>query len=246
MDNKQYGTGAVYILGPNVAPQKLGILQEVSLSFKGTIKKLYGQDQMPVDSGRSNIDVTGKAKLADLNVDLMNAVFFGAAPSEVGAKTAIDEQQTIGALGSPVLDLTVTVDHGDDFDKDAGVVLKGGARLKVATSAPDEGEYSVDETTGTYTFDSSAAGKVVIISYVYNDADAGKTVTMSNQPAGDSPEVRLLVFNKHRGKRFGVELNNVQFTDISIASKQGDFWSADVSFDAFCDDSNELGNLYGD
>jgi hypothetical protein len=243
MDNKQYGTGAVYVLGPNVAPQKLGILQEVSLSFKGTIKKLYGQDQMPVDSGRSNIDVTGKAKLADLNVDLMNAVFFGAAASVVGAKTAVDEQNTIPDAPGPY---TVVVSQGAHFDKDAGVVFKGGARLKLVTVAPNTGEYEVDAATGTYTFAAADKNKVVIISYVYKDAAAGKTVTMSNQPAGDSPEVRLLVFNKHRGKRFGVELNNVQFTDISIASKQGDFWSADVSFDAFCDDSNELGNLYGD
>src|ERR1700761_7801736 len=57
---------AFFIDGDAVpTPTQVTVLQSLSLDLKATIKKLYGQNVLPVAAGRSQIDVTGKAKFAD-------------------------------------------------------------------------------------------------------------------------------------------------------------------------------------
>jgi hypothetical protein len=93
--NKQFGTGAVYNITPDNAPgsEMLAILQEVSLNAKATTKDLYGQGLLPVDSGDSNLEVSGKAKLAALSLGMLQLVLGGDISD--GMKVAIDETSAI-------------------------------------------------------------------------------------------------------------------------------------------------------
>ena len=54
---------------------------------------------------------------------------------------------------------------------DTGVAYAGGAALTAVAGAPALGQYSVDPTSGTYTFAAADAGKAVTLSYGYIPAD---------------------------------------------------------------------------
>jgi hypothetical protein len=243
--NKQFGTGAVYVIPDSTVdsgPRMLGILQEASVNFKGTTKKLYGQKQMPVDSGRANLDVTGKAKLASMSLGLLQAILGGAIST--GMKLSVDEVAIVPAVAGPY---TITVAHAAAFNADAGVIYQATqVRLKLVTGVPTVGQYAVNATTGVYTFAAADTLKGVVISYIYNDTVNGQTLTLTNQQSGEAPQARLFLFNTHRSKHFGIDLYAVEFQEVGIATKQGDFWMVDVSFDAFCDATDTLGAVYAD
>ena len=77
------------------------------------------------------------------------------------------EEQEIPASPGPY---TVTVDHVTDSINDAGVLLGSTPMVKVV-SGPATGEYSVDESTGVYTFAAADAEGTVFITY--SDITAG-------------------------------------------------------------------------
>jgi hypothetical protein len=66
----------------------------------------------------------------------------------------------------------------NDFGSDGSHTLSGTYRVpfRRVTGAPGAGQYSVDPSTGQYTFHAADAGKVVQISYVYSVPDTTGTV----------------------------------------------------------------------
>jgi hypothetical protein len=242
--NKQFGTGAVYNLPttnyPDSSPELLGILQEASLTGKATTKDLYGQGLLPVDSGDSNLEVSGKAKLGALSLSLLQLVLGGTRAA--GVKLAVDEAAAIPDNPGPY---TIVVAHAGTFDADAGVFFTDTQkRLVRVGAAPATGQYSVNAGTGTYTFAAADKKLNVTISYIYKDAANGETLTVTNRPAGSTPKCRVFLFSTRDGKIFGVDLFSVRFNEVGIATKQGDFWMTDVSFKAFCNDADQLAAFY--
>ena len=249
--NIQFGTGVLYGIpnagntAANPTPYKLGILQEVSVDFKADLKKLFGQSQFPVAKARGKIDVTAKGKFATLDPTLLNQLYFGQAQTTGMTIMAVDETGTIGS-GSPVV-YTVQVTNSATFQTDYGVVnALTGAQFEKVDSAATTGQYSVDPTTGTYTFATADAGTGVLISYTYTSAMRGATITLTNQLMGYAPEFRAFLFNNFRAKLFGLELYSCTMGSISIPTKQEDFWISDIDFDAGVDASNTLGRIYAD
>jgi hypothetical protein len=241
--NKQFGTGAVYNITDDNAPgsEMLAILQEASLNAKATTKDLFGQGLLPVDSGDSNVEVSGKAKLAALSLGVLQLVLGG--DISTGMKAAIDENAVIPANPGPY---TIAVAHAADFDADGGVIFKvTGKRLQRVAAAPATGEYSVNVATGTYTFAAADKDLAVVISYIY-EVVTGKKLTVKNSPAGKTKKCRTFLFNERDGKMFGVDLFAVRYNEVGIATKQGDFWMTDVSFKAFCNAADELCAFYAD
>jgi hypothetical protein len=142
---------------------------------------------------------------------------------------------------------TVTVAHAANFNADAGVIYAATqVRLKLVAAGPTVGQYSVNPATGTYTFAAADTLKGVVISYIWNDTATGQTLTVTNTLSGEAPQCRLFLFNTHKGKYFGVDLHAIEFQEIGIATKQGDFWMQDVTFDAFCDASDTLCEFFAD
>lgn len=70
---------------------------------------------------------------------------------------------------------TITVANAASFEEDLGVEGPGGAFTKV-TGAPASGQYSVDETTGVYTFNAGNANVPVTITYRYSVDPADYTL----------------------------------------------------------------------
>lgn len=249
MLNTQFGTGVLFglpnagNLAANPTPMKFGVLQSVSIEFKADLKKLYGQKQFPVAKARGKIEVSGKASFAAMDAQAFNQLYFGQAAAAGQTIMAVDEPGTVPGVSTFI----IQVSGHTTFVTDFGVVdtLTGRQLVKVV-SAPATGQYSVDPTTGTYTFAAADANKAVLISYTSTLASVGTTITLSNQLMGFAPELRMFLFNTFRNERFGLELFSCTIGQLSIPTKQEDFWIADITFDAGVDASDQLGKLYLD
>jgi hypothetical protein len=251
--NVQFGSGVLFgipnagNLAPNPTPYKFGVLQEAQVTFKGDLKRLYGQKQFAVAKARGKIEVSVKAKLAVLDAGLLNQLYFGQAFSSGITVLADDEAATVPGDPGPY---TVSVANAGSFVMDYGVrdALLG-AQLTTVAANPASGQYSIGTsgaTKGQYTFAAADKTRAVLISYTYSVAARGQSVLLSNQYMGFAPEFRALLYNSFHGKFLGLELNNCTMGQISIPTKQEDFWIVDVDFEACADASDTLGQLYAD
>jgi hypothetical protein len=234
-------------LATNPTPYNFGILQEVSVDFKGDLKKLYGQYQFAVEKARGKIDVTCKGKLGTWDPNLYNQLYFGQAQAAGMNLIVPDEADTVPAT-SPY---TITAQNAGTspvvFQLNYGVKYAAtGQQMILVTSSPTVGQYSVNLSTGVYTFAAADEGVAVLITYTYSVTPRGTSITLTSQLMGYAPEFRVFLFNNFRNKFFGLELYDCTMGQISIPTKQEDFWICDITFDASCDASNTLGKIYAD
>lgn len=247
--NIQFGSGVLYGLpnagntATNPTPYKFGILQEASVEFKADLKKLFGQSQFPVAKARGKIEVNCKGKIAVLDPNMLNQLYFGQAQASGMTIMAVDEADTVPAVST----YTITVANSAHFVTDYGVVYAAtGQQFEKVASSPAAGQYSVNPATGVYTFASADASAAVLISYTYTSSTRGTTITLTNQLMGYAPEFRAFLFNNFRTKLMGIELYSCTLGQLSVPTKQEDFWMADLTFDAGVDASNTLGQIYAD
>lgn len=256
----EFGTGVLFGLpnagntAANPTPYKFGVLQEASVEFKGDLKKLYGTSQFPVAKARGKIEVNCKAKIASFDPGMLNQLYWGQTLTPGMTIMAVDEAGTITGVGSPVTSGSVTVQHAQGgsplvavFVTDYGVIdTSTGKQLTKVTGTPTTGQYSVNTSTGVYTFATADVGKAVKISYTYTDSTRGGTVALNNQLMGFAPEFRAFLQGSFRSKFLGIELNSCTMGQMSVPTKQEDFWMSDITFDAGVDASDTLGAIYGD
>jgi hypothetical protein len=251
--NVQFGSGVLFglpnagNLAANPTPYKFGVLQEAQVVFKGDLKKLYGQKQFAVAKARGKIEVSVKAKLAVLDAGMLNQLYFGQALSSGMTLVADDEAATVPGDPGPY---TVSVANAAQIVMDYGVRdALTGAQFTSVSSNPATGQYSVvtsGANKGQYTFAAADKGRAILVSYTYAAGTRGQSVTLNNQYMGYAPEFRALLYNNYRGKFLGLELNNCTMGQISIPTKQEDFWIADIDFEACADATDSLGKLYAD
>lgn len=246
----EFGTGLLYgepttgNLPTNPTPIRL-LLQEVQIEFKGDLKKLWTQYQMPIATARGKIDVTGKAKIVNYDPDPINQLFW-AQNVATGMVIPVDgEQQVVNATSN-----SFTVTNGATFDTDNGVVYASGTQagqvlLKV-TSAPTKGQYTVNTTTGLYQLNSQDNSTTFSVSYTYTNATRGKTITLANQVMGYAPTCRMDMWGTFRNKFLGIRLNACTLGQWTYPSKLEDFWVSDITFDANADATNTIGKLFAD
>ncbi len=247
--NMQFGSGVLYglpnagNLPTNPTPFKFGVLQDASIEFKGDLKKLYGTKQFPVAKARGKIDVSCKAKIATVDPNFLNQLFFAQSASAGVTTLAADEAATVPATPGPY---TVAVANHTHFVTDYGVcyVANGQQMTKVA-AAPALGQYACDGA-GNYTFAAADQGVAVTISYTYTDSTSGTTISLTNENMGYAPEFRALLFSNFRNKRVGIELFSCTMGQMSVPTKQEDFWMLDITFDAGVDANGNLGAIYAD
>lgn len=86
------------------------------------------------------------------------------------------EDQTIPGVGP----YEITADNAADFIEDLGVT-EGGIPMTKVSGAPGLNQYSVNETTGVYTFNSGNASQAIVLNYRYELASSGYNVVMPNR-----------------------------------------------------------------
>lgn len=236
-----FGSGVLYgrsLVTATPTPVRFGALQGVSLDFSFSVKELYGQYQFPIALGRGTGKITGKADFAQFNAQAFNDLFFGLVNPATGeVNTAIAEAQTITA-GS------VTVTNNATYLRDLGVVnsTDGSVFTRVA-NAPTTGQYSVNENSGVYTFNTGNNNAVVNVSYNYSDNANGKKISITNQLLGNSPQFLAVFTETFNAKKMTVVLNACMSSKLSLVTKLEDFVIPAFDFQAFSDAGNNIGTI---
>ena len=248
MANIQFGTGTAFFVPTNTNAPLLNnptpiaptLLQEISFDFKATNKELYGRRQFAEDVARGKVSVSGKCKITATDLNFLNGLYFGMPQSTGAVRPLVETFPTAGG--------TAQVSKHANFNTDYGVVSAAtGVPLVLITSgAPAEGQYSVNAATGTYTFAVGETIASVTISYSWSDTTSGTTVVLSSQALGYGPEFALNLNSQYESKLFSLVLFRCKATDISIPTKQEDYWISDASFGAFANAAGNIGAIYSD
>jgi hypothetical protein len=245
MSTQQYSFGSGSLFGRSngnatPTPVRFGALQEVTLDFSFTTKQLYGGYQLPLAIGRGTGKITAKAKWAQFNAQAFNDLFFGntTPPTTGETKTAVAEAQTVSASN------IITATNNTTFIADQGVVKAsdGSIYMRVA-SAPTGLQYTCNETTGVYTFNSSQNAVAVAVSYTYSDASNGKKITMTNQLLGNAPTFACVFTNTFNSQQQTITFPQCISSKLAMATKLEDFSIPEFDFEIFADASGTVGTF---
>lgn len=238
-----FGPGALFGIpaAAGSTPVNFGAIQDCSTEFSFTVKELYGQYQFPLAIARGQGKINCKSKAARINGMTMNNIFFGQGLTLATVNSAaIDEAATIPNSVA----YTVTAAHGATFVSDMGVTdgTTGLAMLKVASGSEIAGKYSVNETTGVYTFAVDDKGKAVKLNYVYT-ITAGNQIAITNQLIGTTPLFKAVFQTTFLSKTATFVLNRCTSSKLTFATKLDDYTVPEFDFSAFADDSGNIGTL---
>lgn len=230
-----FGIGMLSVI-PNVTnptPVQIGVIKDVAIDVSMQTKQLRGAYQFPVDVARAAGSVTGKAKFAALGAGTMGAIL-NVTPT-TGYKVGIANES-----GTPTTNV-YTVTNGATFYEDMGVIkVATGLPMTRVASAPATGQYSVNTTTGAYTFAAGDSNPPCYFSYSYTVAASGFTASYTNQPMGSSVVFTLALFQTFRSKNFGLRLPAVTIPKLAFALKQDDYTDEDLDFEAFADTTGKV------
>jgi hypothetical protein len=132
------------------------------------------------------------------------------------------------------------------FKTDLGVKYAStGLPFVNVASGPTVGQYSLNTTTGVYTFAAADEGQAVAISYTYTPTvnTAGETVTMTNPLIGTAPAFKSVVSQVFNGERITLTLNQCVASKFTFDTKLEDFNIPEFDFSCFVDASNTLGTI---
>lgn len=240
-----FGAGAVWgertdVAGSGIGPRQFGVLQDIQIDFDWTDKELYGQLQFPVAIARGQGKITGKAKFAQILGLLYSDIFFGAAPATGQFAVSQLEAATVPAT-TPYM---VTAGNAASYNDDLGVAYAGtGRRFNRVTTPSAAGQYSVNLSTGVYTFSAADASAALLISYTYNVAASGSKLTITNQPMGTTPTFKATFYTGYNGNGTALRLNACTANKLSLPTKLDTWTISELDFMAFADASGTIGYL---
>jgi hypothetical protein len=236
------------VSGAGYGPRQFGLMQDVDITFTYAQKELYGQQQFAAAIARGQGKVTGKAKVAQINVLLYADIFFGL-QANVGSDTVSqDEANTIPNLAP----FQITPAHvGPHFAGDLGVwMAASGERFNTATTPNAHLQYSVD-ANGVYTFSAVDANQGVRISYLYYQPSTGMSIPITNQTQGYTPAWKCTIFQKisptvpgglqNVSLPWTLELNACVSNSLSFPTSQDNWTLNAFDFSAFADASGTIG-----
>jgi len=234
-----FGSGALFGTRTDIAnptPRQFGILQEGTVDFSFTVKKLNGTYQFPVAVARGIGSISGKAKFANLNAGLLNDLFFQGSAAANEIRTAINEPATI-----PSTPYMVTVANSATWTADLGVFNRiTGRFMTQVASSPATGQYSV--AAGVYTFAAADTTNTLYICYTYTFTSTfGEVITINNQLLGTIPLFSLALYQGFGGDQLNLHLNQATSSKLAFATKLEDFQLPEFDFEAFADASGTIG-----
>jgi hypothetical protein len=243
----QFGSGTLFGTRTDVSnptPWRFGVLQDVQIDFQFDIKELFGQSQFPVTVARGKGKVPFKAKMARLQGQMFNDLFFGGTKTTGMVKGVLDE--LVGGTGViPSTPFQLTVANGANFKEDMGVIFAAtGLPLIRVAAAPATGQYTVNTATGLYTFAAADVTLVVKISYTWTDAANGVTVLVTNQLLGAAPTFACFLTQTFNGKQLNVKLYACVSNKLTLPTKQEDFEVMEFDGMAFADASDNVASIY--
>ena len=246
-----FGAGALWgnrtdVTGSGIGPDQFGILQDVQIDWDWTTKELWGQFQFPVDIARGQGKITGKAKFARIFGAIYGDLFFGQTPA-TGQLTVSENEAASVPATTP---FTVTVANAASYVDDLGVFYATGAsagnRFTRVTTPSSAGQYSVNLTTGIYTFAAADATTSLLISYLYNST-TGKKLVLTNQFMGNTPTFKATFYTAKTTQStpagLALVLNACTATKLSLPTKIDDYEIQEFDFSALADATGTIGTL---
>jgi len=226
----------------NPTPGFMGILQDVQVDFDQSIKELMGQYKMPVDIAPAALKITGKAKMARIQANMTNDLILGQTlTSASGIRLAIAEPHTVAST-------TQLVTQAATFKEDMGVYYASNnvQLTRVAPASEATGKYSVNETTGTYTF--AVADEVALLFYYSYGIVTDKQIALTNQLMGVGPSFEVVLQESYTNNagvtnNLFLKLNACRSSKMSWPFKNADYTIQEFDFQAFADQSNNWGTL---
>jgi hypothetical protein len=240
-----FGSGAIWgertdVTGSGIGPRQFGVLQDIQIDFDWTDKELYGQLQFPVAIARGQGKIVGKAKFAQILGLLYSDIFFGLTPAT--GQFAVSQLEAASVPASTPY--TVTPANATNYNDDLGVVYAGtGRRFNRVTTPSAAGQYSVNFSTGTYTFSAADASAAVLISYTFNTATNGSKLTITNQLMGTTPTFKATFYTSYNGSGTALRLNACTANKLSFPTKVDTWTINELDFSAFADASGTIGYL---
>jgi hypothetical protein len=224
----------------NGTPVQLAVSQEVSMDESFENKKLYGQNQFPVDIGRGKGTIGVKAKFAQVNGLAVSSLFFGQTLSTGLMTYKYDVTGTV-IPGTPFA-ITVSPANSGTFSHDVGVRDANGRPMTKVASAPTTGQYM--SASGVYTFAAADVGKLVFTSYQYTNtvlqSPTSTKMTIQNLPMGAAPVVQLDIYFVKNGKEFSTQYPNAVASKMGFGSKLDDYMVPEIAFDCAADASGNV------
>lgn len=227
-----FGSGLLYTTRTDITgqgPIRFGAFQDMQLDFAGEIKELYGQNQFALDVARGKVKIEAKAKLAQISAPIMNAIFFGGSITTGQILSAYQEGASIPSATT----YTVTVTNASTFKTDLGVhYASTGAPFTLSASPTTAGEYSVNSTTGVYTFSAADEGVAILIDYTYS-ATTGWTMASGNPLMGNTPKFSASFTQTYGGNTMTITMPNCVGSKYSLPTKIDDYVMEEFDFQAF-------------
>lgn len=248
-----FGTGILYGVATadatgaavsNPTPVQFGTLQDISGDISFESKMLYGSYQFPIAVGRGKGKLEFKAKNANLNAAIVGDLLFGL-PKTAGIKDVYPNFATAVPASTPWT-VTIAPPNSGTYVNDLGVLnASTGLPLTRVASGPTTGQYSVNTSTGVYTFASADANMAVLISYEYSatSATGPKYISLTNQLMGYAPTFKAGLDLSFSGKNFTLMLNNCVSSKLSLPFKNDDFSVPEFAFSAFADAAGNIGYM---
>lgn len=226
---------------PNQTPINVGYANEFSFDLSGSTKQLFGQKQYPLVAARGTVKSSGKMKNAVVSGLALNALFFGQTLNTGGDAWVIDEAAAVPSSPGPY---TVTVAGSADFRGDLGVkyAATGLPLQRVASGSEAVGKYSVNETTGVYTFAAADADAALLFTY-YKNVTSGQSLTLINPDIGVTPTFELFYYtnlNQPTAKPYVSHIYSCVSSKLGQAFKLEDFMMPEIDFDIFADASGRV------
>lgn len=244
----QFGSGVVFakpVAGnepTDPTPYRVPILQDVTVDFKGELKKLWGQYQVALAVARGKVNVDIKGKFAAFDPNMLNQLYF-AQNAVPGYDVIVDgEEHTVTGNVVTATHTPLTDDWGVTNEATGEQYMNVGNVDSITGGA----QYALNTTSGLYTFDNSEDTAVLKVSYTYNQNTTGTTIQITNELMGYAPELAFLLYNTFRGKYLALRLNSVTLGGVTLPTKLDDFWISDFDGTATADVSNNVGKLMAD
>ena len=238
MSQFAFGSGNMYItqlqdasgnLIANPTPMPLMVLQEGSVEFSRTNKELYGGNSFPVDIAQAEQKCVVKVKPARIFANVWNSLYFGQALTS-GLLANYTDVTGI-AIPSTPFSVTVVPPATGSFAADLGVLNALGQPMKRVASAPATSQYSVNVSTGAYTFAAADVGLTVYINYQYSATVTGaQTLAIKSLPMGSAACFKADLTVIYQGKLTTMSFNRCTSNKFSIGFKNSDFAIPEFDF----------------
>lgn len=253
-----FGSGFLFALPVSVSgggafvgsPVQAATLQDIDITIDATIKELRGNLQFPDDTAISDKKITFKFGTGRFDIDAWNNTYFadtvstgsgGANPG--GGVPVVNEATTLSAT-------SYTVVNASAFTQDLGVVYAStGQRFTRVASAPSQAQYTVNTTTGVYTFSATDNNTAILVSYRYK-IGTGRLLKVQSHVQGYGPQFELLCAQPYQELTPGIpnylDLYACKASKLGAPLKRADYLITDVEGQAFANAAGFVGEFYED